>query len=1020
MNKPILTAVVFALSGIALNGQSQQGVTYNTAVKEDIKKTISYDRYGADMTPHRIHTPLLPSASRGASANGVVIAQTYYDLQTNSSVDNSRLLRHSDGTLSGVFTWSNQTGPGYSNRGSGYTYNNGTTWTVINPSTRIEGERTGWPSIGYTASGKELVSSHSTDASGLLLTYRGAKGSGVWLFNSDPTGAKTANIACTGYILWPRMAVGGANGNTVHLIALSEPEPATGSTFNGCRYQGIDGALTYNRSKDGGVTWDIKHLVIPGIDSSVYDNINADSYAIDARGDVIAIAVFHRFGDTRVLKSTDNGDTWTVYNVLDFPYDKFVLGDVMITDTLTTSDNSGTVIIDNNGKVHTFFGSWTWTDPDTTDQLYTTFPLLSGLHYWNESYGNNNSKLLTGLVDKDGNPGAVAIPSGLNGIADYGQKSVSSQPSASVDANNNLYLLFSGVCESSSSKGYNDGSKHYRHQFMMKSATGGCTWGAIQDMTDAGTGFEECAYGTMAKRITNKILFHYQEDGAPGTAVGPAAHADGQNDIVYVSVDVNTIPSSAVTCLTAIGGVTDICPGDTATLDASASCGSAYSWSTGASTSKINVTTPGTYYCDITTACGVLREEVTISSPTSGGPGPNVTLISDVNVLCPSGSSTVIRAVATPIGTSGFYEWNNSGIQNLIDTLLITTPGTYTVEVTNCVGSSSVKTITIGSITSAKATISGDLFICPGDSGVISMPLNPDGSYSWTFGGNVVGTNRTLKVNQTGQYIGTATACASSFVAMDTVNISVEPTPTAAINAGGSTDLCEGLDNVTLFVTGQTGATFKWPNGSNLTFFTANSNTVGSQTISCISFNKCGDSTISNTITVTTHPIPTAPTITESNGVFTASATSGVKWYFIPKNSTVPTYSGQTGQTYTPPAGTSGSKIFATVTSTAGCESDPSNNILNTVGSAEYAYIATNLLVFPNPGSGKFKVSVNAINSAVSLKLTNLLGETLYRSDIEKVSDLNADIDVSHLSKGMYILSVTASGETVTRSVIIQ
>jgi hypothetical protein len=1018
MNKPLLSGLVLLLTGITVTAQNSGSDIRHQGVKTSIKKTLDYDRYGADMLPHSIKSPgLLPS--RGASANGVVIAQSYYDLQSNSSVDNSRLVRHSDGSVSAVFTWSNQTGPGYTNRGSGYAYNSGSSWTVQSPTSRIESERTGWPSIVYTASGKEVVTSHSTDNNQLFMTYRNGKGSGIWLFSNDPTGAKTANVACTGYILWPRMAVGGANGNTLHVIALTEP--TTGGSFAGCRYKGIDGALIYNRSKDGGVTWDKKHVVLPGIDSSVYDNINADSYAIDARGDVIAIAVFHRFGDTRVIKSTDNGDTWTVYNVLDFPYDRFVLGNRLFNDSITTSDNSGTVIIDNNNKVHAFFGSWTWKDDDTTDQLYTTYPLLSDLRYWNESYGDNNSKSLIGLVDKDGNPATISITGGLNGLADYGAKSVSSMPSAAVDANNTIYLLFSGVCESTSSKGYNDGSKHYRHQFLMKSMTGGCTWGAAQDMTDAGTGFEECAYGTMAKRITNKVMFHYQEDGAPGTAVGPAAHADGQNDIVYVEVNTSSVPGTAVTCLPVIVGNNLICPGDTSTLDASASCGSAYSWSTGASTPSINITSPGTYYCDITTACGVLREEMTVSTPTSGGPGPNVTLTSDLKDICPTGSSTTLRASSSALGTTGYFEWNNSGIQNLVDTFVVNSPGTYNVKVTNCVGSTTTQTITVGSISSANAKISGDLFICPGDSGIIEMPLNPDGTYSWTFNSSVVGNSRALQVTQTGRYIATATACSGSFIAKDSVDVNIEPTPTASINAGGVTDLCLGQGSVTIFVTGQQGATFKWKDGSTSTFYTATSGTLGDEIVTCTSFNKCGDSTVSNAITVTTHPIPTAPTITESAGVYTASGSTGIKWYIKPKNSTLPTYTGSTGQTYTPPASVSGgTEVYATVTSSAGCESDPSNSLTIYTGTKEYNVLDAQLSVFPNPNSGIFRVQLAGINGDVSLKVSNLLGKTLVISSSQAQGLLDTEMNISHLDKGTYLLSITIGDNSVTRPVIIQ
>ena len=51
-------------------------------------------------------------------------------------------------------------------------------------------------------------------------------------------------------MLWPRMVTSGANHMVVHIIAMTPPTANQGVVFNG-----MDGALLFIRSTDGGTTW---------------------------------------------------------------------------------------------------------------------------------------------------------------------------------------------------------------------------------------------------------------------------------------------------------------------------------------------------------------------------------------------------------------------------------------------------------------------------------------------------------------------------------------------------------------------------------------------------------------------------------------------------------------------------------------------------------------------------------------------------------------------------------------------
>ena len=56
---------------------------------------------------------------------------------------------------------------------------------------------------------------------------------------------------------------------------------------------GITNTLAYYRSKNLGLTWDITDSILPGLDSSKFVSLSADSYSIDASGNTIAFASFN-------------------------------------------------------------------------------------------------------------------------------------------------------------------------------------------------------------------------------------------------------------------------------------------------------------------------------------------------------------------------------------------------------------------------------------------------------------------------------------------------------------------------------------------------------------------------------------------------------------------------------------------------------------------------------------------------------------------------------------------------------
>ena len=76
--------------------------------------------------------------------------------------------------------------------------------------------------------------------------------------------------------------------------------------------RGLDLALIYYRSLDGGATWDIVNEVLPGMSSSDGLGYSGDAYAWGTpKGDTIYFAVGDQWSDAFIMKSFDNGLSWS-------------------------------------------------------------------------------------------------------------------------------------------------------------------------------------------------------------------------------------------------------------------------------------------------------------------------------------------------------------------------------------------------------------------------------------------------------------------------------------------------------------------------------------------------------------------------------------------------------------------------------------------------------------------------------------------------------------------------------------
>ena len=493
------------------------------------------------LSTHSTTSPYLHRTS--AAVSEAIIGTTEYDLQTNRSTAN-RISNNGDGTISAVWTGShNRTG--YPDRGTWYNYFDGTSWAgEVGP---LEPIRTGFTNINVI-NNMEYTLTHSGTSEGQLSSR--TKGTGTW----STTGPVPGPIPTGWADVWFRMTVGGANNQTIHAIVNSQGSLTT-------PVLGQNGPVTYSRSQDGGVTWDISRMLLPGVDSSLYWGFSAEDYHMDSKGDVVAIVLGGFTNDVILMKSTDNGSTWTKTVIYAFPDQAYMTGDPTpaitdpdgdgVADTLVTNAGDVTVTLDNNGMAHVAFG---WMrclddDPTATDSY---FPGSDGIVYWNESMPqitNLDLNIITGVEDLNGD-GVVSIPTNSGWAWGLYNTGLSIQPSIGFDASNTIYMSYATICELTDTTIF---QQVLRHVYVIKSTDGGATWTKPLDVVPmaaaGGDGeFQEAVYASMAKVVDANIHLVYQRDIAPGHSLSSdatqAANNTTTNDIIYVSVPVGDLVMS--------------------------------------------------------------------------------------------------------------------------------------------------------------------------------------------------------------------------------------------------------------------------------------------------------------------------------------------------------------------------------------------------------------------------------------------------------------------------------------------
>ncbi len=542
-----------------------------------------------DIKPIKLSKKVMSSQGSFKSVNnksiplGTPIGVTNFDLQSNGTSDN-RIINHGNSTFSAVWTQYHGNNSSAPERGTGYNYFDGAVWLYPSFSNEtLEGaQRTGWPSIMSNGT-EEFVVSHIMVDQGLFGYEQTIGNAGSnWTQNNIESGP--------GSMIFPRAA---NSENYYYVIAVDD------------NITGIEG-LHFFKSDNAGDTWNYKGI-LPDFELH-YSIFDADTYSIDAKDNYVAVVIFGIFGDILLWKSEDYGETWTKSIINDFPIDQYSTEDGNIidldnnnqADTVLSSDGSGSVIIDNSGKVHVSFSIMKYYDEDALDDSYTYLPYTDGLFYWNEDMGEGENsgnissenfidlsvspliQQIGWVPDLDGNGQIDFEDVGTNYPFGLYSQSLTTFSNIGIDENNDIYVVYSTVME-----GLNylkadafPNAQQFRHVWITAFDNSDGLWNVPVCISDNDGTFAECVFPAIANNIDDNYLnIIYQWDNEPGLYIEGAGDCLRDNYIIYKKIEksqflTNSLPKFTLNPISQY----NICPVTDISYSVTAENANSYQW----------------------------------------------------------------------------------------------------------------------------------------------------------------------------------------------------------------------------------------------------------------------------------------------------------------------------------------------------------------------------------------------------------------------------------------------------------
>ncbi len=443
------------------------------------------------------------------------------------------------------------------------------------------------------------------------------------------------------------------------------------------------------------------------------------------------------------------------------------------------------------------------------------------------------------------------------------------------------------------------------------------------------------------------------------------------------------------------GSDEEICLGENVTLTASG--GTTYSWSNGATTKSISVnpTATTTYTVTVSEESASDTDDVLVTVNTvTAGAGGNQTITEGENVtLTASGGDS--------------YLWSTGETTQSI-VVSPTTTITYTVTASKggCEDTDNVKiTVNEASSTTVTANAGSDRVICLGES--VTLTASGGSAYKWSNGA----TTKSINVNPNTTTTYSVTVSEGGNSDSDHVIVMVN---SVTANAGSNSTIKEG-ESVTLTATG--GDTYLWSTGAKTKSITINPNKTTIYSVTVYK-NNCEDSDsvqVSVNPNIVTNPPPASANAGDNISIclgesVTLSATGGDSyvWSSGDTKGTINVSPSRT-TTYTLNATRGGTTDTDTVVVTV----ENCNATLELAGVEEF-------LVYPNPTSGNLNLQLNSLEKEeLNLVIMSLNGSIIYRDAItSNKNGITKKIDVSRFAKGIYLVHLFNESKNLVKKVL--
>jgi CHU_C Type IX secretion signal domain len=322
----------------------------------------------------------------------------------------------------------------------------------------------------------------------------------------------------------------------------------------------------------------------------------------------------------------------------------------------------------------------------------------------------------------------------------------------------------------------------------------------------------------------------------------------------------------------------------------------------------------GNYTVTFTPSGTSCNAPVTTTITVNPSPNPNTTQTGTICGTAGNYAGTVTLGV-----DAGFnYTWS-AGVSGAGNSVTVTTPGIYTVTVSNGSGCSTAKTFNVVANPNPTPTIQGPSTLCNVSAATLSVTPSGFSTYSWTTNGIASGNSATLGITGPGLYALTVSSAAGCIgTATKTIIASTGLNPQLV----GNQFICKtnGVGSTTLSLSNGPFATYNWLNSNNVSISQTATATIansGNYTVTVSDAQGC-----TGAVSVTINEF-TAPTVAISGGLevcpgqtTTLSAPAGFtyKWNF--NNSTATNINVPAGGPY-----------VLTITDGNGCTATDSKNV---------------------------------------------------------------------------------------------